>query len=144
MLSLKHTKEPLLLNNFTQLVTRGDGDCAIHAILGQWNGNEVACEDIEGKREALKKTLQAQPVDSALEPLLQIAVKELVMSQQNLNGFYYVKALRKQYQLFLSNEETADQSLWQTFDLKLAENGKEIVEYINNNHKLKCTSSNLI
>lgn len=124
MLSLKQAQEPFVLKNFTQLMTRGGGDCAFHAVLGQWNGHEVACEEIEERRKILKAALQTQPLDSVIEPLLQVAIRELVMSDKNLNEFHSVKTLRKQYQLFLSSEEMVGQNLWQTFESRLTDNGK--------------------
>jgi len=47
-----------LTDNYRVLKTRGEGDCAFHAILGQWNGKEVFCEKMENKRIIVRQNLQ--------------------------------------------------------------------------------------
>lgn len=136
MLDLNKSLKSNSMPKFICLPTKGQGDCALHAILGKWNGQEIACENIANVREQLKTTLQQKPINPNIKKLLCSAITELVMSGNNLNKFPVIRKLREKYQKFIVDGEILTPQSWQVFEEELNKYS-DIIQYINDNHFLK-------
>lgn len=71
----------------TPAPTRGNGDCAFHALFGQWNGQEYVYDDIKSLRQRVANQIRAISIAShALFPSVSEAIKELIRgNHQNLS-----------------------------------------------------------
>ena len=106
--------------------TRGYGDCAYHAIFGEWEviSGEFVCREVKDKRnqvaEAIEQCLQTdhnrQPKDK-LYPLVREAIQQLVMvSEVESPGFHEA---RKVYQEYIAHNKERIAGSWQSFEQEL-------------------------
>ena len=67
--------------------TCSDGNCALHSVLGEWDGKEYKCNEIKNKQEKLAQAVKEKSKSKKkLEELIQTSIKELVMSEQTIAG----------------------------------------------------------
>ena len=54
--------------------TKGGGDCALHAILGEWDEAEgqLICSDIKGKREKIRAVIMRKDNKSDMDDLIEV------------------------------------------------------------------------
>lgn len=80
--------------------TKGGGDCAFHAALGEWNSStgQFEAKDIPGKRKEVADAIKACTSDSILFPLIKKAIWQLVIEDKpSLRGEVY-KGFKRAYQ----------------------------------------------
>lgn len=123
------------------LPTRGNGDCAIHAILGKWNGSEIFCEDVGQQRLQLKIAMQQQPRRLIISQLMTVGIQDLVMSGKNLNKSLCIKKLRQKYQQMLIDNQEIQPVMWQAVEEELIKY-PAILEYIKEHHTLQKDTKN--
>ncbi|MBS0351975.1 MAG: 50S ribosome-binding GTPase [Proteobacteria bacterium] len=102
--------------------TKADGDCAYHAILGEWDESERMywCRDAASRRkavsEAVLKVLNKKS-DSPLYKIVEESIKELVWSNRHIGP--EIKKLIDEYQSFLSERDKNGSIFWDNFITEL-------------------------
>ncbi len=117
--------------------TKGEGDCALHAILGEWSQLEgqVVCADIEGKREKIRTAIVNKNNEKPLQYLIIAGIKELMMSGRNIGKFS--QALLNRYRGFISDQKYSSSVLWSQFEVVLRQQQHLLImKYIQNKHCL--------
>ena len=111
------------------LKTRGNGDCAFHAALGEWNGNEVACLDIHHQRKIVAdKIRDCKPGDN-LFPFIKSAIEAMLMDGESGS---IIKNLKKIYDKYLIENEVLVSLTWDNFEKELIKY-PDILAYLNEN-----------
>ncbi len=118
-----------------RIPTKGGGDCALHAILGEWNPEEhqLICADIKGKREQVRAAIVNKDNKEPLQGLIMAGIKELVMSGRNIGESS--QALVSRYRRFISDQKDFSSVLWPRFEAVLRQY-LPIMEYIQKKHHL--------
>ena len=136
-------REAALLNKMRGLVptqTKGGGDCALHAILGEWNPleHQLVCADMTGKRKQIRTAIESKEHKEPLRGLIVAGIKELVMSGRDIGKAS--QKLRSHYRRFLSDQKDFSSVLWPRFEGILQQH-LPIMEYIQKKHRLDKDSS---
>ncbi len=122
-----NNKENLIL-----IDTKADGDCALHAILGQLNKStmQIECANTTVKRNLISTAIRECKENNGLLHVLIVAgVRELIMSGQTLGKF--CRNLKADYQEFLVDQRDISPILWQKFEAILCQDEyKDIIHYI--------------
>ena len=112
----------------TPAPTRGDGNCAFHAVFGTWNGQEYVYADIKARRKEVADQIRTITIASQnLFPSVSEAIKELIRGnnqQIQLNAIQFPLITQRQLQYQKENEGFEDLAL---FDPML--NGNIVCEY---------------
>jgi hypothetical protein len=82
--------------------TRGEGDCAFHAIFGKPNGRQYVCDEVKALREKVAQVIEETPFINNIWPSIEEAIKELIRPDpQNITldkqQFPRLTALRANY-----------------------------------------------
>ena len=120
--------------------TKGGGDCALHAILGEWSQSErqLVCADIKGKRDQIRAAIVNKDNKEPLRGLIVTGIQELVMSGRNIGKSN--QALLNNYRRFLSDQKDFTSELWPRFEAVLRQHPL-VMEYIQKKHRLPEDSS---
>ena len=116
-------REAALLNKMRRSVptqTKGGGDCALHAILGEWNPleHQLVCADMTGKRKQIRTAIESKEHKEPLRGLIVAGIKELVMSGRDIGKAS--QKLRSHYRRFLSDQKDFSSVLWPRFEADFA------------------------
>jgi hypothetical protein len=116
----------ILQNEFVRK-TRGEGDCAFHAALGEWNGKVVECKNLTETRKHFADIIRDINEDS---PMFNIVVSAIEIELMNEGGRF--KALKDQRVKFCKQNQEAVDAAWRQFEEEL-KNCKDMMEFINKN-----------
>lgn len=133
----EHQSEVKLID---RIRTKGGGDCALHAILGEWDQSEhqLVCADIKGKRDQVRAAIVNKDNKEPLLGLIITGIQELVMSGRNIGESS--QALLNNYRRFLSDQKDFTSGLWPRFEAVLRQHPL-VMEYIQKKHHLPEGSS---
>jgi ankyrin repeat protein len=120
------------LNKIKARPTKGGGDCALHAILGEWNTEswQFECANVLSAREKLRLTIANTKMEEKLGELVRDGIRDWIMSDSNFKNLPQSKLLRRSYHQFVSAEEEGKPECWQQFERELKK-CKDIEEYVN-------------
>ena len=107
------------------LTTEGNGDCAFHAVLGNFIDGQMVCPMVIDIRKQFGRFIQTISKAHDAYPLILRAIEALLM--ENLSGEGPVKLpnLMKTYLKYLNDNKKAIDEVWSKFE-KLLKNYKEI------------------
>ncbi len=111
------------------LPTRGQGDCAFHALLGEWDigSHEIVCRDVVTKRQILKEAIVSAKKDENIMHWVVEGIQTWCMEVQV--GGLAMQALRQIYQNFLAENEKIAKHLRQQFEEALQQHA-DILEHL--------------
>lgn len=98
--------------------TAARGDCAFHAIFGEWRSNIFYCDNVARKRRALAKTIRECQKDSVLLTLVKEAIMALIMENKTTNSLI-IKSIQEAHKKYLQLAHDRMQSAWNEFDKTL-------------------------
>jgi ankyrin repeat protein/serine/threonine protein kinase len=125
------------------VTTKADGDCALHAILGELDEKEdqLICANIKENKDKIRAAIVSQDNKQDMKNLITDGIKELVMSGRS-DIKPLTQGLRKKYQLFLNDEKGFSSENWSRFEAVLRHlQHQNILDYIQRNHQLDQASS---
>lgn len=113
------------------LETTGDGDCSLHALLGEWNNqkNGLYCLEIAKRKKELGNAIRRlrtneQPCHKEIFEITMAAIEDMLHSHSTI--FTGLRAAQKQYNS--THKKLADEA-WTTLE-KTLKNGEEAHEKI--------------
>lgn len=115
--------------------TLKDGDCAFHAILGEWNEKEgvfIYSKTID-KRNQLKNSIKGADKKSEIYRYIKEGIQNLIMTGNYSPDNKAMLELSKKYQDFSSGEEKNLEKAWGTFEIALKKY-PDIMAHIKKNH----------
>ncbi|MFI5343055.1 MAG: hypothetical protein ACHQUC_02415 [Chlamydiales bacterium] len=115
--------------NYRPRPTKGEGDCAFHAIFGTWNGKQFECQDVLHKRSELASQIKRPQLDREISMLAKNAIVELVMERNGSVG-PRIKSIMEGFQHFVDENQNLSKQLWNAFQEKL-QHFPEIINAIN-------------
>ncbi len=141
----KSQQRDLSKNKFNLVIikTKGGGDCALHAILGEWNKAEeqLVCSEIKEKRAQIRTAIMSKDNKSDMKDLIGSGIKELIMSGRNDIG-KFTQELRKGYRQFLNDQKDLPSQSWSQFEAVLQQPQHQVImDYIQKKHQLNKTTS---
>jgi tetratricopeptide (TPR) repeat protein len=101
--------------------TRGEGDCAFHAALGEWDGSEYFCKDVAEQRKRVADRIRACKKTDVLFPYIKSAIEDMVMTSRD-DAPRSILDLKKEYAKYLKDNELKVYTLWRNFE-------KELIKY---------------
>lgn len=112
--------------------TKGEGDCALHAVLGQWDDfrKEFVCHDIVEKRKIIADAIRSCKPEDALFLLIGEAIKAIIMENKIVEG-QGIKKAQDAYKAYQSKSEILIKSAWKKFLIEL-EKYDDVTKYIEN------------
>jgi hypothetical protein len=121
--------------------TRGGGDCALHAILGEWSNEHKQFEydDIQGAREKMRRVILTCEKNEKLNKLVMDCIRDWIMSS-NLNNYLNRYKLQKNYQQFVIQQENLEEHHWEEFADQISQYG-DVSQYILRNHTLSAETT---
>lgn len=110
--------------------TKGDGDCAFHAIFGKLRHGMYECQDVEAKRKHLADAVyKITPEQKELYPLVQAAMQELIINGAIGKGTFF-DSVKQAYQIHLRENRERDKEIWELLETRLKDH-PEPMELIN-------------
>jgi WD40 repeat protein len=123
--------------------TKGGGNCALHAALGQLSSGQYICNDVEQKRRALSKAVRTCVEHSELHRLVCTSIEALAMEGREVPGAR-LQALRELFHQFSNDNKRIQADAWQQFYSTLQHDEKVLVHVDNFvNHYIKDNSVRL-
>jgi preprotein translocase subunit SecA len=130
-------------NNPYTIKTRGEGDCAFHAVLGRYNEVCYSDEDIFRHRKMLGDAVKKCHPGSEIFPYVLEAIRSIIFENERI-GDNAFECLYNNYKEHCCVLNSSVKNAWDSFELELL-NNKLILEYIHsktkNNPKLKTLNS---
>lgn len=117
------TDNDLVIHN-----TRGEGDCAFHAIFGQWDGQAYVCDNVLVYRSRLAQAVIVSQPGDALYALVRSGLEALMMGAERIKTPAILQ-LRKEYHDYISYNFVMTEEAWSDFAEKLQRN-HHILEYL--------------
>lgn len=115
------------------LPTCGEGDCAIHAVLGQWDGSRVICSNPSEQRVILAKAMRQAARGSCIYQLMVEGIQEVIRVGTRIGD--NAEELQKKYHAFLTEKNILSSDLWDIFAVEMMEH-PSIGEYVAKYHQL--------
>jgi WD40 repeat protein len=115
----------------SSLMTKGGGDCALHAVFGHLSSGQYICDDVEQKRKDLSKSVSICAEHSELHRLVCTSIEALIMERRRVPGAASLQALQERYEQFSNENDHIQSDAWQQFNLTLQHYGK-VMEHIDN------------
>ena len=116
-------------NGLTLYKTKGEGDCAFHAILGINNGKQYECINVAEERAKLAKSIMDCKPGDKIYRFVIAGIEALVMGAERENEIgTHIKNLRLAYQAYMETQEVRLNEAWVQFENDLTQN---IQDHIN-------------
>ncbi len=108
------------------LKTVGEGDCAYHAIFGQWchQKQKIFCADVNNKRKMTADVIRNLKEQNPILPLVVVAIQEMLDG-----GTHLFWTLREEYKKNMNHDEKLSHEAWVKLEAALKSN-KDISDYI--------------
>lgn len=115
--------------------TKADGDCALHAIFGEWSESEkhLVCSNTKEKREKISHAITDKKDEYGVRTLIETGIRELIMSgmSESKGIGESIKNLGTKYQDFVRQQGKLSPQIWENFKTVLEhKENKNILEYI--------------
>lgn len=104
--------------------TRGEGDCAYHAILGKWNmaSGQYECEDVAKPRKTVATAIRESKPGDDIYDLIAEAIKAIVMAERKIGS--NIKKLIQEYQKARREDQENQSAAWNQLEAALKQNIK--------------------
>lgn len=100
------------------LRTKGRGDCAFHAIFGEWDGIQFQCPNVKTRREIVAACIKTAEAGSRIFSNTIEGIQDIVMADRSMGG-HRIRALKEQYRTFSANNQNAIDQSWNAFEAQL-------------------------
>jgi ankyrin repeat protein/DNA replication protein DnaC len=135
-LAIAAERKPTILGKdlFAQ-TTKGAGDCPFHSLLGEWDGKQFICKEVEKKREEVGEAIKAQQHNLVLRPLIMEGIKELMRINRPISRHAGAASniLLRKFQRFQADQNGIELALWSQFEQELQKHSV-ITGYIEQHH----------
>ena len=121
--------------------TKGGGDCALHAILGEWSARQKKIEykKIKEARKMIFDAIVNQGENEKLDDLIDECIRDWIMSG-NLKGYPESRNLWRSYNAFVIVQGAFAEKHWEEFSEQISQY-KDVMQYISKHHGLSSKST---
>lgn len=103
--------------------TKGGGDCAFHATLGQLVGDQFVCNDVESKRKKVAEAVRGAVKGRIIFSIIVEAIEAIIMGRDiDLSSSPLLSKLCEDYQNFYKQNDKSSDESWRQFERQLKHN----------------------